>query len=149
ALTWSIIALNLDADVLSTFKAVVTPLTASAITKSNHNRLTMTDEKRKHGRLTLVMEASWEGSGSKSLARMVDISATGCFIETLAPVEVGETLNLRLTLHDGEYISLQAVVMYRMPSLGFGIRFTRISDSDRLRLDALLDAEAKDTRRTG
>jgi len=109
----------------------------------------MTDEKRKHGRLPLVMEASWEGSGSKSLARTVDISATGCFIDTLAPVEVGETLNLRLTLHDGEYISLQAVVMYRMPSLGFGIRFTRISDSDRLRLDALLDAEAKDTRRTG
>ncbi|HKB69030.1 MAG TPA: PilZ domain-containing protein [Pyrinomonadaceae bacterium] len=109
----------------------------------------MTDEKRKHGRLPLVMETSWEGSGSKSLARTVDISATGCFIDTLAPVEVGETLSLRLTLHGGEYISLQGVVMYRMPSLGFGVRFTRVSDSDRLRLDALLDMQAKDTRRTG
>ena len=97
----------------------------------------MTDEKRKHGRQSLVMEASWEGSGIKSRARTVDISATGCFIDTLAEVEVGETLNLKLTLH-GQYISVQAVVKYRMPSLGFGVRFTKISDSDRLRLDALL-----------
>jgi len=97
----------------------------------------MTDEKRKHGRQSLVMEASWEGSGIKSRARTVDISATGCFIDTLAEVEIGETLNLKLTLH-GQYISMQAVVKYRMPSLGFGVRFTKISDSDRLRLDALL-----------
>lgn len=98
----------------------------------------MTDEKRKHGRQPLVMEASWEGSGIKSRARTVDISATGCFIDTLGEVEVGEKLNLKLTLHGGEYISVQAVVMYRMPSLGFGVRFTKISDSDRLRLDTLL-----------
>src|SRR5258708_5631318 len=98
----------------------------------------MTDEKRKHGRQPLVMEASWEGSGIKSRARTVDISATGCFIDTLGEVEIGEKLNLKLTLQDGEYISVQAVVMYRMPSLGFGVRFTKISDSDRLRLDVLL-----------
>ena len=98
----------------------------------------MTDEKRKHGRQPLVMEASWEESGSKSRARTVDISATGCFIDTLGQVEVGETLNLKLTLPDGEFILVQGVVMNRMPSLGFGVRFTRISDSDRLRLDALL-----------
>jgi hypothetical protein len=109
----------------------------------------MADEKRKHGRLPLVMEASWEGSGSNSLARTVDISASGCFIDTLGQVEVGETLNLRLTLHDGEHISVQGVVIYQMPSLGFGVQFTRISPADQLRLDALLDMEAKDTRRAG
>ena len=98
----------------------------------------MTDEKRKPGRQPLVMEASWDGSGIKSRVRTVDISATGCFIDTLGQVEVGETLNLKLTLPDGEYISVQGVVKYQMPSLGFGVRFTRISDSDRLRLDALL-----------
>jgi hypothetical protein len=107
----------------------------------------MTDEKRKHGRQPLVMEASWEGSGSKSRARTTDISATGCFIDTLAQVEVGETLNLKLTLHGGEFILVQAVVKNRMPSLGFGVRFTRISDSDRLRLDALLKIEAEKTRK--
>ena len=109
----------------------------------------MSDERRRHGRLSIVMEAAWEGSGSKSLARTVDISATGCFIDTLAPVEVGENLNLRLTLPDGDYMSLQGVVIYQMPSLGFGVRFMRMSDSDRLRLDVLLNTDAEDTRRTG
>ena len=109
----------------------------------------MTDEKRRHGRQPLVMEASWEGSGIKSRARTVDISATGCFIDTLGSVEVGDALNLKLTLHDGEYFSMQGVVMYRMPSLGFGVRFTRISDADRLRLDTLLKKDGEDTRRTG
>jgi len=131
-------------------KIAVTPLTASAtakkVTATSHN---MNDEKRRHGRLSLVMEAAWEGSGSKSLARTVDISATGCFIDTLAPVEVGEKLNLRLTLPDGDYMSLQALVIYQMPSLGFGVRFIRMSDSDRLRLDVLLNTDAEDTRRTG
>ena len=98
----------------------------------------MNDEKRKHGRQPLVMEASWDGSGIKSRARTVDISATGCFIDTLGQVEVGETLNLKFTVPDGEYISVQGVVKYQMLSLGFGVRFTRIADSDRLRLDALL-----------
>jgi len=109
----------------------------------------MTDEKRKRERLPLVIETTWEGSTSKSLARTVDISATGCFIDTLAPVEVGEKLNLRLTLPDGDYMSLQALVIYQMPSLGFGVRFIRMSDSDRLRLDVLLNTDAEDTRRTG
>jgi len=58
-------------------------------------------------------------------------------------------LNLRLTLPDGEFISVQGVVMYQMPSVGFGVQFTQISDSDRLRLDALVDMEAKDTLPTG
>jgi len=109
----------------------------------------MTDEKRKRERLPLVIEATWEGSTSKSLARTVDISATGCFIDTMGPVEVGELLNLRLTLPDGEYISVQGVVMYNMPSVGCGVQFTQISDSDRLRLDALVDTEAQDTPSTG
>jgi hypothetical protein len=109
----------------------------------------MTDEKRNRERLPLVIETTWEGSTSKSLARTVDISATGCFIDTLGPAEVGEMLNLRLTLPDGEFISVQGVVMYQMPSVGFGVQFTQISDSDRLRLDALVDMEAKDTLPTG
>ena len=140
SLAWSIIEPNLGAQSLGIFKqSRHAPDGLSTKTKRrNRNGPIMTDEKRKHGRQPLVMEASWEGSGIKSRARTVDISATGCFIDTLGEVEIGEQLNLKLTLHDGEYISVQAVVMYRMPSLGFGVRFTKISDSDRLRLDTLL-----------
>lgn len=109
----------------------------------------MVEENRRHGRFSLVMEASWDGSGSKSHARTTDISATGCFIDTLAQVVVGETLQMQLKTPDGEYISVTGKVMYQQASLGFGVRFTSISDSDRLRLLAILNAEAGETRRAG
>jgi len=125
----------------------VTPLDPSAITAVTAAGLIMTDEKRKHGRLPLVMEASWEGSGTRSAARTVDISVTGCFIDTQAVVAVDDTLNLELG-RDGEMISVQGKVMYQQPGLGFGVQFTRISDADRLRLDALLNPKLQ-TRRTG
>ena len=101
----------------------------------------MTDEKRKHGRLPLVMEVSWEGSGNKSLARTTDISETGCFVDTLGPVEVGETLNINFVSPDGKGISVQGRVMYQQTGVGFGVRFTKVSDADRLRLAAILKAQ--------
>ena len=117
-------------------------------TRATAAGLMMTDDRRKHGRVPLVMEASWEESGSRSGARTVDISVSGCFIDTQALVAVGDTLNLKLKPHDGEFISVQGEVMYQQPGLGFGLQFTRISDADRFRLDALLNADLQ-TRRTG
>ena len=105
----------------------------------------MTDEKRRHGRLPVVMEVTWEGSGIKPPARTTDISSTGCFVDTLGMVDVGQTLSLKLILPDGEYISLQAEVMYQMPGLGFGVRFTNDSESDQSRLEDIL-TESQDTR---
>lgn len=102
----------------------------------------MTDEKRKHGRLSLVMEASWEGSGSKSVARTTDISLTGCFIDTLGQVGVGDILNLRFKPPGGDSISVEGKVMYHQVGVGFGVRFTRMSDPDRRRLEAILNPQS-------
>ena len=107
----------------------------------------MTDEKRRHGRLPLVMEVTWEGSGIKRPARTTDISSAGCFVDTLGLVDVGQTLNLKLTLPDGEYLSLQAEVMYQMPGLGFGVRFTNGSEPGQSRLEEIL-MESPDSSRT-
>lgn len=104
--------------------------------------LMMTDEKRKHDRIALVMEASWEGSGTKSVARTTDISLTGCFIDTLGQVGVGDILNLRFTPPGGDYIAVEGKVMYQQNGVGFGVRFTRMSDSDRRRLESILNPEA-------
>ncbi|MEP6820620.1 MAG: PilZ domain-containing protein [bacterium] len=107
----------------------------------------MFDEKRKHGRVPLVLEASWEGSGSRSLARTTDISETGCFIDTQAEVAVGDILHIKLIPPDGDCISAQSEVIYRQRGVGFGVRFWSISDADRFRLNALLNAQML-TRRT-
>jgi hypothetical protein len=105
----------------------------------------MTDEKRKSDRLPLVLEVSWEGSGSKSVARTTDISATGCFVDTLGQVGAGDILNLRFKPPDGNYISLEGKVVYQQPGVGFGVRFTRMADSDRRHLEAILNPEPTDS----
>lgn len=83
------------------------------------------------------MAVAWGGT---SHARTADVSASGCFIDTLAPVAVGETLQLSFTSPDGELIAVEAEVVYELPSFGFGVRFTRISEPDRIRLEAFVMA---------
>jgi hypothetical protein len=102
----------------------------------------MTDEKRRADRVSLVLEVSWEGSGNKSSARTTDISATGCFIDTLGQAEVNDILNLRFKPPDGDYIALEGKVIYQQPGVGFGVRFTRMSDPDRRRLETILTPES-------
>lgn len=104
----------------------------------------MTEEKRKHGRLPLVIETSWEGSGITSPARTTDISATGCFIDTLGQAQVGDSVNLKLTLRDGEHLMIEGEVMYQLPRVGFGVQFTNIADSDRLLLESIINREEQE-----
>ena len=106
-------------------------------------------EKRKHGRIPLVLDASWDEFGSNSRGRTTDISVTGCFIDTLVQMSVGETLDFKIRMPDGTRISVDGEVMYQQQGLGFGVRFTKISDADRLRLDTILNAEVRQTCRTG
>jgi hypothetical protein len=102
----------------------------------------MTDEKRKNDRVPLVLEVSWEGSGNKSSARTTDISATGCFIDTLGQVGVNDILNLRFKPPVGDFIAVEGKVMYQQNGVGFGVRFTRMADADRRRLESILNPEA-------
>jgi hypothetical protein len=101
----------------------------------------MTDEKRKHERLPVVVEVRWEGGTRSSGARTTDISEGGCFVDTLAHAPVGETIDFKLLPPDGEWMDVQGQVIYELPRTGFGVRFTKMSDSDRERLKALLSEQ--------
>jgi hypothetical protein len=101
----------------------------------------MIEEHRKHQRVPILVEVLWEGGIRSSTARTTDISEGGCFIDTLAYATVGEVIDFRLLLPDGESIPVQGEVVYEMPRTGFVVRFTRISESDLKRLKALLGSE--------
>ena len=109
----------------------------------------MIEEKRKHGRFPLVLEASWEGSGIRSRARTTDISVTGCFIDTQGEVAVGDILQVNLIPPDDNCISVQSEVMYLQRGVGFGVRFLSISEADRFRLNELISVQKQQARRTG
>ena len=102
----------------------------------------MSDEKRKHERLPVIVEVDWEGGIRASGARTTDISEGGCFVDTMGQAPVGKTINFKLLLPSGEWIVAQGTVVYELARTGFGVRFTHISDSDRELLRALLKIEA-------
>ncbi len=96
------------------------------------------DDKRKHKRLPLLIEVLWDGGTGKYEARTTDISEGGCFIDTMGQVALGETINFKLCLTGDEWIEVQGEVTHELPRVGFGVRFTKISEADQKRLNALI-----------
>jgi hypothetical protein len=97
----------------------------------------VTAEKRKHPRFSLPIAVLWEGAMGMREARTADISEAGCFIDSIGQVAVGETISFILCLPTGD-MKMQGKVAYELPSVGFGVRFTNISDDDQKCLEELL-----------
>jgi hypothetical protein len=102
----------------------------------------MSHETRKYKRVPALLEITWEGAAGRHAARTSDITVDGCFIDTLGHVRIGETIKFKLSLPAGDAIELQGKVIHKYPNVGFGVRFTNISDADRKRLEWLVRAEA-------
>jgi PilZ domain len=103
----------------------------------------MSDERRREGRVTAVIEVLWEGASGKHEARTSDIHTGGCFIDSIAEVAVGEIIRFKLRLPSEDWIEVKGEVAYRYPNAGFGVRFLSISsEADRKRLEWLVKAEA-------
>ncbi len=101
----------------------------------------MTQERRNEGRIPVLMEIQLEGTAGNYSARTGDLSNGGCFVETLGKVEIGESISFKLRLPSGEWLDLEGQVMYEDPNVGFGLRFTGISEAHQKRLEWLVKAE--------
>lgn len=84
-------------------------------------------EKRKYERVPLRLEAQWNGLARNYPAVTTDVSFGGCYIESIDDVNVGDILNLQLTLPSKRILPLQGEVRYHHPTIGFGIRFVEVS----------------------
>jgi hypothetical protein len=71
-------------------------------------------------------------------AHTEDLSAFGCFVETLDPFPAGTKVRLRIT-HAGANLIAQGTVAYSRNNGGMGIAFTSIEPSGLSILDAWLD----------
>jgi len=80
-------------------------------------------EQRVRPRADICLEANWDGRSGNCVARMTDLSETGCYVDSLGEVKVGEILGLEIQLPGGEWLYLEGEVMHAKPRLGFGIRF--------------------------
>lgn len=99
----------------------------------------MARERRKSERFRGNLAARWEGILASQRGTLVDISETGCFILTPDDVQQQELVRLEIEAPTGRAIYLWGEVVYKMPEMGFAVRFTGADPTEAEMLRLLLD----------
>lgn len=87
------------------------------------------DERRREDRVPLSLEVRWEAlSGRHASARISDLSLSGCYVEALAPVTMGEKVRLEVLTPTSRSLMLRGQIVYIHPNLGFGLCFDELSE---------------------
>lgn len=96
-------------------------------------------ERRTEKRLEVCLDAVWDGNSGKHPARVTDLSEGGCYVDSLGESHVGEILNIKLKLQNGEWLELSGEVAHLMPPMGFGLRFVNLNSEQFEKLRSLLE----------
>ena len=86
-----------------------------------------------------MLDVRWQSLSGKHSARISDLSLSGCYIETMGQVSVGELMRFEVRLPTGRWMPLVGEVVYHLPSLGFGLSFRDLTENQRNLIAALLD----------
>jgi len=76
--------------------------------------------------------------GDGQWAKLGDISLTGCYLQTVDPLEVGRGVSLSIKVAHHEF-KAAAVVRSSYMASGMGLEFTFLSNADRSTLQRLID----------
>jgi hypothetical protein len=79
-----------------------------------------------HPRVKGPFEGFWDGSTTQ-VGRIVDLSVSGCFVESVTLPSAGQVVTVSLAVSGGQ-INLSAEVLYVEPPLGFAARFVDMPD---------------------
>lgn len=108
-------------------------------------------DQRKNERVSVRLEVEWAASpvrcpdvtSNRTPDVTSDVSLGGCYVESLNLVKVGQVLNVRLCLPSNKTLRLQGEVRYHQPTIGFGLRFLKLSSFEHETLEALIKYWAK------
>jgi c-di-GMP-binding flagellar brake protein YcgR len=93
-------------------------------------------------KIRVPIEIEVEGGSGPIRGATADLSAGGCYVETMFPFPVGTTLDLKLQLENTLLVA--ATVVTCDPQVGNGIRFERMLPEDRDELQKYLEAQEQD-----
>jgi PilZ domain-containing protein len=97
------------------------------------------DERRSGKRWDVSLDAVWDGKSGNYTARITDLSDGGCYMDSLGDVTMGELLNFKLHLPNGEWLELTGEVAHHTPPVGFGVRFLDLSEEQLENLRAFIE----------
>ena len=100
-------------------------------------------ERRAAPRIAMVLSAEVVELPQRArlAARTADISASGCYVDTLNPLPKDSQVRIRLAHHDEIFEALGRIV-YVSPGLGMGIIFVTVETEQRARLERWLAESA-------
>ena len=93
-------------------------------------------------KVSLPIEARHVLENYPRRGQTANVSEGGCYIEMVQTLEPPTCVDVVLWLND-EKVQARAEVVTRNAHLGNGIRFTRISDADKLKLRAFVESAQK------
>ena len=97
------------------------------------------DERRSKPRLSVHLDAIWEGGEERHSARVTDLSEGGCYLDSVGEVMVGEIVAFRVLLPDDEWLYLEGEVRHHHHGIGFGVRFVDLNEEQVEKLLRLLE----------
>jgi CheY-like chemotaxis protein len=101
----------------------------------------MLELKSQNNPVTVSLDVVWQGSTGKHDARMSEISMEGCFIDSKVQGRtLGETIDFKVHLPGGPWVSLQGELINQEYPIGFGLRFMNLTGTDERLLAAVVIA---------
>ncbi len=95
-------------------------------------------ERRKSERIETHLPAQWETASGMRQGTIVNGSVGGCFVEAEVEDPGDEPIKLAIQLPHEGWIYLWGEVAFHLPTVGFGIHFTRSSNDGQVTLDKWL-----------
>jgi hypothetical protein len=101
----------------------------------------MEQERRRSPRFPFIASAEVheESNGSQLSARISDLSATGCYVDTINPLPGGTAVRVKI-LNDAQSFEASATVAYSVVHLGMGLSFGEVPPGSRDVLQSWLHA---------
>ncbi|MEP6787014.1 MAG: PilZ domain-containing protein [Acidobacteriota bacterium] len=98
---------------------------------------------RKDDRTNILLEITLECASGTRTARISDLSIGGCFVDTFMQVHVGERVQIKLQLTEGQWEEMAGEVTYILPNFGFGLNFTEISEEQKTHIASVIAASGR------
>jgi hypothetical protein len=95
---------------------------------------------REDERFPYFTEIMLESGAGVRGARMSDVSAGGCYIDTISPAIEGESVSFEFKDSSGDRLRFTGTVAYVLPNMGFGIKFTDLTDEHKTAIDGIIKA---------
>ena len=98
---------------------------------------------REEERVPYYTEIVLESAAGMRGARISDVSPGGCYVDTISPAIEGEEISFEFKNPMAARLKFTGTVAYVLPNLGFGIKFTDLSEQHKAAIDQIMKAAVR------